>query len=328
MTGPVLARHPGGPGRRAVLIAGTVAVAAVTGLLGCTGGPTPGSAVGSGPDAEADAEALRRTVQQARVLRTAAVTAGQDAIGADHAAHLVALGAELSPTAPPVPPSPSVSPGPTAGTQTDAAGLAELERDAAGQALAEVASVSAPVAVLLTEVAASRAGHADRLAGTTPFQDPAVAAPPAASPATSPVPIDDSPAAAAERDALARLVADTHAAVYGYGVVTARVPPGARAAATASWQAHRAMRDRATDALGRAGGRAPAASPGYDVGVVDGPSTAAGLAVRVENAMTTRLLATLAQVSPSLRTELATEVVATVRRAQAWGGQVPALPGA
>jgi hypothetical protein len=282
------------------------------------------------PSATADAAAVARAVARALALHAAALSADLDAIAADHEAHLAALGAAAAATPSEVQPSPS---------GIDGATLADQERAGSAEALADVPAASPAVAVLLTEIAASRAAHADRLAATGPFDrttsvvTPTGAAGASAAGATpsgtrpTPVEVDTSPAAAAERDALGRVVADAHAAVYGYGVVAATATPTHRENVRAAWDQVRVVRDRYTEALVALGGRAPAALPGYRVEVSD-PADPLELAARLESGLTTRLVATVAQASASLRPHLAADAVDAARRAQAWGAAPAALPGA
>ena len=321
MSGPDAARQPVVPGRRVVLRAGVIGFAVASGgmlaaVTGCSAGGTtrPGAAQRrSSAQAQRDAAAVTRAVQTSRSLRSGAQAAGDAEVAADHGAHLTALGA-------------SPDGGPTAAIPVGDQAGAEL--DGAMQALADVRGTSPEVAVLLTRIAASRAAHADRLGGA------GSAAPRAEQPdgsAASATPSPSGPAGtadvAAAREALARLVADAHAAVFGYGVVTARVADADREQAERYWQEHRRLREEAVEAMIALDGRAPAALAAYDVGALDDAQAVRDLAARIDAAMTTRLLTTLAQVDGTLRSVFAADAVAAVRRVQAWGGTVAALPG-
>jgi hypothetical protein len=90
---------------------------------------------------------------------------------------------------------------------------------------------------------------------------------------------------AAER--LRALVEAEHAAVYGYGVLGARLDDARRRAALLAYDSHRARREQVAAALRSAGGTPPAPLPAYDVAV----STAAealALAVRIEEGLSLR----------------------------------------
>lgn len=92
---------------------------------------------------------------------------------------------------------------------------------------------------------------------------------------------------AAELVLLEALLAATHAAVYAYGLLGARLDDPARAAARRAYDAHRARRD-ALAAVLRARGATPVpAQPGYDVEVA-GPQEALALAVRLEQGLAVR----------------------------------------
>jgi len=79
----------------------------------------------------------------------------------------------------------------------------------------------------------------------------------------------------------------THAAVYGYGVLGARLPDDERASAGQAQDVQRARRDQLVGALLERGAPAPAPEPGYDVAVADRDS-ALLLAVRLEEGLGVR----------------------------------------
>ena len=90
-----------------------------------------------------------------------------------------------------------------------------------------------------------------------------------------------------EVDLLAELLEAAHAAVYGYGVLGARLDEATRRVALAAYDVHRARRDALTAQL-RARGADPEPSlPAYDVAVAD-PTEALALAVRLEEGMALR----------------------------------------
>ena len=90
-----------------------------------------------------------------------------------------------------------------------------------------------------------------------------------------------------ERDLLAELLEAAHAAVYGYGVLGARLDDATRRVALAAYDVHRARRDALSAQL-RARGTEPEPSrPAYDVTVADA-AAARALAVRLEEGMALR----------------------------------------
>ena len=90
-----------------------------------------------------------------------------------------------------------------------------------------------------------------------------------------------------ELDLLAELLEAEHAAVYGYGVLGARLDDATRRVALAAVDVHRARRDALVEQL-RARGADPAESlPAYDVSVATVPEALA-LAVRLEEGLALR----------------------------------------
>lgn len=88
-------------------------------------------------------------------------------------------------------------------------------------------------------------------------------------------------------DRLVALVAAEHAAVYGYGVLGARLDQDRRRVAQIAYDSHRARRDQLAAAVRAAGGTPPPPLPAYDVHVV-GPRDAMALAVRLEEGLALR----------------------------------------
>jgi hypothetical protein len=93
--------------------------------------------------------------------------------------------------------------------------------------------------------------------------------------------------AATEVDLLAELLEAAHAAVYGYGVLGARLDEAARRAALAAFDVHRARRDALAAQLRARGTEPEPGLPAYDVAVADAPAAVA-LAVRLEEGMALR----------------------------------------
>ncbi len=302
--------------RRTVLTAvGLASAGVLTSACSSDGGSstrTPGGSAGSLRTADAtesaEAAAVARTVARAVALLALSAPGGTTApharISADHRAHLVALGRVGS------------SPRPGASSPATAAQLA-AELAGATEALADVVSTSPAVAVLLTRIAAVRAVHADLLATRNRLAEPAPVSVPSPTGSLDP----------AGRAALAALIRGEHAAVFGYGVITARVAAADRARIRRWWTDHQTRRDRYSAALAAAGGVVPAALPAYEVGTVATPAAAMTLAVSIERALLTTGLNALAQVDGAWRRSIAADAVETARRADRLGGALPALPG-
>jgi hypothetical protein len=90
-----------------------------------------------------------------------------------------------------------------------------------------------------------------------------------------------------EVELLAELLEAQHAAVYGYGVLGARLDDAARRAALAAYDVHRARRDALAAQLRARGAEPEPGPPAYDVAVADAPGAVA-LAVRLEEGMALR----------------------------------------
>jgi hypothetical protein len=86
---------------------------------------------------------------------------------------------------------------------------------------------------------------------------------------------------------LTALVEAEHAAVYGYGVLGARLDEERRRLARAASDSHRARRDALSARLRELGAAVPAPAPAYDVAVA-GPVEALALAVRIEEGLGVR----------------------------------------
>jgi hypothetical protein len=88
-------------------------------------------------------------------------------------------------------------------------------------------------------------------------------------------------------DRLLALVEAEHAAVYGYGVLGARLDEAGRRTALTAYDSHRVRRDQLIAALSAAGGTAPPPLAAYDVAVA-GRTEALALAVRLEEGLSVR----------------------------------------
>lgn len=136
---------------------------------------------------------------------------------------------------------------------------------------------------------------------------------------------------AAER--LLALVEAEHAAVYGYGVLGARLDDAARRVARIAADSHRARRDQLVAALRAAGGTPPAPLAAYDVSAAT-PAAALALAVTVEVGLSLRWRDLVGETSDiALRRLAVAGLQETAVRAAQWrkrAGIVPvtvALPG-
>lgn len=141
-------------------------------------------------------------------------------------------------------------------------------------------------------------------------------------------PPDDDPVAL-----LGALLEATHAAVYGYGVLGARLDQAGRRAALRAVDAHRARRDSLSARLRARGAAPPVALPAYDV-EVDGPQQALELAVRLEQGLGVRWRDLVAGTDdPALRQLGVDGLQETAVRAAEWrllsgtGPVTVALPG-
>ncbi len=90
-----------------------------------------------------------------------------------------------------------------------------------------------------------------------------------------------------ELDLLAELLEAEHAAVYGYGVLGARLDEGTRRNALAAFDVHRARRDALVAQLSARGADPAESLPAYDVAVTTAPEALA-LAVRLVEGMALR----------------------------------------
>lgn len=140
---------------------------------------------------------------------------------------------------------------------------------------------------------------------------------------------------AAERDVelLAELLAATHAVVYGYGVLGARLDEATRRGALLASDSARARRDQLVARLRERGATAAPALPAYDVAVTGRPD-ALGLAVRLEEGLSVRWLDLVAgSEDPALRRLGLSGLQEAAVRAAQWrrllgtGPVTVALPG-
>ena len=129
-------------------------------------------------------------------------------------------------------------------------------------------------------------------------------------------------------DALRRTLGAEHAAIYGYGVVGARLTGAGAAAALAAYDAHRARRDRLVALLARAGGEPVPAEPAY---ALPSPVTDAAAAVRLAGNLELGVAACYADLvaagADALRALAATALQEAAVRAASWRGRGVPFPG-
>ena len=236
---------------------------------------------------------------------------------------------------------------------TTLAGLGAAERQTAEARLADLPAASPDLARLLASVSASDALHAAALGDTTAVTDPAPTAAAPSPSATASTP--GSPSAGASTTASASAstagtgspsataapmsdeaatalqgaLSAEHAAVYGYGVVGARLPDDQqRADARTAYAVHEARRDTLHRELAGAGATPGAAAAGYQLPFPVGDAAgAAKLAGHIE----TRLAAVYADLVAALpagqRTTAAGALRGTALQARRWGAVPAAFPG-
>ncbi|MFE0424678.1 ferritin-like domain-containing protein [Streptomyces sp. NPDC058953] len=128
--------------------------------------------------------------------------------------------------------------------------------------------------------------------------------------------------------ALQAALSAEHAAVYGYGVVGARVAAGRRAEAREAFTAHRARRDVLIRAVRDLGAAPLAAAPGY---ALPFPVPDAAAAVRLAAHLEDRVAGACSDLVRAARGPQRTEAAAALREAAVrsvrWRGTGVAFPG-
>jgi hypothetical protein len=130
-------------------------------------------------------------------------------------------------------------------------------------------------------------------------------------------------------EALQEVLAGEHAAVYGYGVVGARLAgrPDERAAVT-GYDTHRARRAAVVLLVTQAGGQPTPAAAGYDLGgPVSSPAQARTLAARIEQGAAATYADLVGSVAGTLRTSAAGWLSDAAVRAAGWSGHPDTFPG-
>ncbi|MDY0814274.1 ferritin-like domain-containing protein [Kitasatospora purpeofusca] len=219
----------------------------------------------------------------------------------------------------------------TAAAPTTAA-LASLERQTAQTRLADLGAASPALARLLASVSAAGVLHAVALGDAAPAAAaaPAPSAPVSASTSAPASTSGSGPAvaggpAAPFQDALGA----EHAAVYGYGVVGARLADdGQRTAARTALAAHQARRDAWQRLLAGTGATPDPAAAGYQLPFpVTDAASAGRLAAHLETRLTAVYADLVAAVPAPQRPPAADALRESALRAHQWGAVPAAFPG-
>ncbi|MFF8775156.1 ferritin-like domain-containing protein [Kitasatospora sp. NPDC015120] len=297
------------PSRRTFLALGLLLTAG-TALTACTDGHGTDTAPG-GDHRRPDPD---EPVRLRAVAATDTLLAGYDAL-LPQAPQLQPLRAEVAQHRAALQPT-TTSPAtpPTTTAPATLAELATLERQTAQSRLADLGAASPQLARLLASVSAAGVLH------TVALGDPA----PAAAPAPAPSATTGEPATPFQ-DALSA----EHAAIYGYGVVGARLTDDQqRTDARTTLAAHQSRRDAWQRLLTGTGATPTAAAPGYQLPfpVTDAP-TATRLAAHLETRLTT-VYADLVAAVPAPHRPLAADALReSALRAHHWGATPTPFPG-
>ncbi|MCH0543371.1 ferritin-like domain-containing protein [Streptomyces sp. MUM 203J] len=131
-----------------------------------------------------------------------------------------------------------------------------------------------------------------------------------------------------EREAVQGALAAEHAAVYGYGVVGARVGEARAAEAAAAYAAHRARRDAWARSVRDLGGTPVAAAPAYALPFrVADPAAAVRLAAELEDRVAGAYADLVRASGGALREDAAEALREAAVRAVRWRGGGVAFPG-
>ena len=129
-------------------------------------------------------------------------------------------------------------------------------------------------------------------------------------------------------EALQACVAAEHVAVWAYGIVGAHLEPEARLEARATWDSHRARRDRVAQLLRDREAPAPASEPGYALPyAVTDATTARRLAADVESGVAAAYADLVLTAGGELRRFAALSLQEAAVRAARWSGGTEAFPG-
>jgi Domain of unknown function (DUF4439) len=129
-------------------------------------------------------------------------------------------------------------------------------------------------------------------------------------------------------EALRACLAAEHVAVWAYGIVGAHLELEARLEARATWDSHRARRDRIAQLLRDREAPAPASEPGYALPyAVTDATTARRLAGDVESGVAAVYADLVLAAGGELRRFAALSLQEAAVRAARWSGSAPAFPG-
>ncbi|MDR8415206.1 ferritin-like domain-containing protein [Nonomuraea sp. 3-1Str] len=136
-----------------------------------------------------------------------------------------------------------------------------------------------------------------------------------------------------DAERLGKALAAEHAAVFAYGLISARTSGTLRSKATRAFDAHRARRDQLRAFVTARGGRPAEAEPSYSLPLVPStPTDAVRLAVQVETGVTAAYLELVAADDPALRKYAALAMQEAVARSYAFrpaiGTAFPGMPAA
>ena len=129
-------------------------------------------------------------------------------------------------------------------------------------------------------------------------------------------------------EALRACLAAEHVAVWAYGIVGAHLELEARLDARATWDSHRARRDRIAQLLRDREAPVPASEPGYALPyAVTDTTTARRLAADVESGVAAAYADLVLAAGGELRRFAALSLQEAAVRAARWSGSTEAFPG-
>lgn len=129
-------------------------------------------------------------------------------------------------------------------------------------------------------------------------------------------------------EALQACTAAEHVAVWAYGLVGAHLEPEARLEARATWDSHRAHRDRAAQLLRDRDAPVPASEPAYGLPyAVTDSATARRLAADVEGGAAAAYADLVQAADGELRALAARSLQEAAVRAARWSGGTEPFPG-
>ncbi|MGQ0624047.1 MAG: ferritin-like domain-containing protein [Sporichthyaceae bacterium] len=131
-----------------------------------------------------------------------------------------------------------------------------------------------------------------------------------------------------DRAVAIEVLAGEHAAVYGYGVLAARLAGAPRQQALRGLDVHRARRDELRRLILAAGGIPVESEPAYALPTaLTGPAAALALGTALETDIALAYGALVAASSAAERAFAAAALADAAVRVSEWSGQAPRLPG-